>query len=130
MTNSTGGRGCEPGYNYFFPRETTKVHVFHSETAPWQLLPQTQLPYRASHVPCDTTMGSLLRGFGCDNPNPRKNRVYELVSCGNGRWYKGVCVDGKNKDMLDKTMSDMGWDASRTGNPGEKPVVCLWFCKG
>ncbi|CCE27159.1 hypothetical protein E4U22_000831 [Claviceps purpurea] len=129
MTNSTGGVGCEPGYTLFFAAEHTKVHIFSTNTPPWQLPASARLPFKAAHIPCNTTLAELLKGFGCTNPNPKKNRVFEIQSAGGGKWYKGLEVSGGTKDLLKKTMKDVGWDATRTGNPGGKPVVCLWFCK-
>ncbi|KOS17769.1 hypothetical protein ESCO_002774 [Escovopsis weberi] len=129
MTNSTGGTGCEPGYNYFFPAEHTKAHVFKTATPPWQLPPTAHIPFKAAHIPCNTTMAELLKGFGCTNPAPKKNRCFEVVSGGGGKWYKGLEVNGADKDMMKMTIKNVGWDGTRTGNPNEKPVVCLWFCK-
>lgn len=129
MSNTTGGVGCEPGYNYFFPQEHTKCHVYHSTTPPWQLPAGAVMQFKAAHIPCGVSLGELLRGFGCDNANPKMNRCYEIVQGGNGVWYKGISFNGGDKDMTKKTMKDVGWDKTRTGNPGEKPVVNLWFCK-
>lgn len=129
MTNSTGGVGCEPGYNYFFASEHTKVHVFKSTTAPWQLPPNTQIPFIASHIPCNTTFAALMQGFGCTNPSAKKNRVFEIVNGGGGKWYKGLEINGGDKEAMKKTIGEVGWDSTRTGLDGEKPVVCLWFCK-
>ncbi|KAF4126207.1 hypothetical protein GMORB2_1453 [Geosmithia morbida] len=129
MTNSSGGTGCEPGYNYFFPAEHTKCHVFRSSTPPWQLPPGAQIQFKAAHVPCSVTVAELLKGFGCDSPDPKKNRCYEIVAGSNGAWYKGISFTGADKDMLKKAIKELGWDATRTGFPGKKPVVCLWFCK-
>ncbi|RFU78564.1 hypothetical protein TARUN_3658 [Trichoderma arundinaceum] len=129
MTNTTGGTGCEPGYNYFFPAEHAKAHVFKTNTPPWQLPPTAQIPFKAAHIPCNTTMAELLKGFGCTNPTPKKNKCFEVVSGGGGKWYKGLEVNGADKDILKKTIKDVGWDSTRTGNPNEKPVVCLWFCR-
>ncbi|KAH0492709.1 hypothetical protein TgHK011_007650 [Trichoderma gracile] len=129
MTNTTGGTGCEPGYNYFFPAEHTKAHIFKTNTPPWQLPSTAQIPFKAAHIPCNTTMAELLKGFGCTNATPKKNRCFEVVSGGGGKWYKGLEVNGADKDMLKRTIKDVGWDSTRTGNPNEKPVVCLWFCR-
>ncbi|KHO00590.1 uncharacterized protein MAM_01368 [Metarhizium album ARSEF 1941] len=129
MTNSTGGVGCEPGYNLFFAAEHTKAHVFRSNIPPWQLPATAQLPFKAVHIPCNTTVEELLKGFGCTNPVPKKNKVFEMQSAGGGKWYKGLEVNGANKDLIKKTIKELGWDATRTGNPREKPVVRLWFCK-
>lgn len=129
MTNASGGVGCEPGYNYFFPPEHTKAHVFKTNTPPWQLPATAQIPFKAAHIPCNTTVAELLKGFGCTNITPKKNRVFEIISGGGGKWYKGLEANGSDKDMLKKQIRDLGWDSTRTGKPGEKPVVCLWFCK-
>lgn len=129
MTNTTGGTGCEPGYNYFFPAEHTKAHVFKTNTPPWQLPHTAQIPFKAAHIPCNTTMAELLKGFGCTNATPKKNKCFEVVSGGGGKWYKGLEINGADKDLLKKTIKDVGWDSTRTGNPNEKPVVCLWFCR-
>ncbi|UPL00774.1 hypothetical protein LCI18_011708 [Fusarium solani-melongenae] len=130
MTNSSGGVGCEPGYNYFFPAEHAKMHVFKSKTPPWQLPENTQIPFIASHVPCGTLLEDLLKGFGCTNPVPKKNLCFEVYAGGNGKWYKGFCFAGDEKEQLKKTIKEVGWGPDRTGEPGAKPIVCLWFCKG
>ncbi|KAM3549016.1 hypothetical protein MY1884_008929 [Beauveria asiatica] len=129
MTNSSGGVGCEPGYNYFFPAEHTKAHIFKTSTPPWQLPPTAQIPFKATHIPCTTTMAELLKGFGCTNPVAKKNKCFEVIGGGSGKWYKGLAICGDDKDMMKKTIKEVGWDMTRTGNPHEKPIVCLWFCK-
>lgn len=131
MTNSTGGVGCEPGYNYFFPAEHVKIHVFRTgSTPPWQLPANFSAPFYAVHVPVNTTIGDLLKGFGATNPNPQKNKVVELHQGGNGRWYKGMSFRGDKDKAMEKTLSSVGWDSTRTGLPGGKPVVYLYVTKG
>jgi hypothetical protein len=129
FTNSSGGVGCEPGYNYWFSPANTKLHFFQTTTAPWHLPETAQIPFKALHVPVTVTFAELFRGTGCTNPTPKKNRVYEVISAGGGRWYKGLEVTGADKDMLKKPIRDVGWDETRTGLPNEKPAVCLWLCK-
>ncbi|ROT41994.1 hypothetical protein SODALDRAFT_4920 [Sodiomyces alkalinus F11] len=129
MINSTGGAGCEPGYNYFFPPEHTKIHVFKTATPPWQLPAHTAIEFHACHVPVSARVQDILKGFGATGPSARKNKCYEITQGGNGRWYKGLCFGADDKDMMKKAIKDVGWDASRTGLPGEKPVVCLWLTK-
>lgn len=131
MTNSTGGVGCEPGYNYFFPAEHTKLLVFRTgATPPWQLPLNFQAPFHAVHVPVNTTIGELLAGFGATNPNPKKNKIVELHQGGSGKWYKGMAFHGDKEKDMDKTLKSVGWDATRTGLPGQKPVVYLYVTKG
>lgn len=131
MTNSTGGVGCEPGYNYFFPSEHTKIHVFKTnDTAPWQLPENFTVPFHACHVPTNTTIGQLLKGFGAVNPDPEMNKVIECHQGGNGKWYKGMLFRGDNEADMKKTIKEVGWDKSRNGLPGGKPVVYLYVVKG
>lgn len=130
MTNSTGGVGCEPGYNYFFGPEHTKVHIIKSgATPPWELPRNFSVPFHACHVPTSTTVGDLLRGFGATNPIRKKNKVWEVVQGGNGKWYKGLSFNGDQDDEMGKTMKELGWDSSRSGLPGRKPVVYLYITK-
>ncbi|KAL7619371.1 hypothetical protein AAE478_009908 [Parahypoxylon ruwenzoriense] len=129
LANSTGGVGCEPGYNYFFASEHTKLHVIKSSTAPWRLPDGMSMHFGAYHVPVNTTLAELMEGFGATNPFPRKNRVTEIIQGGNGKWYKGVTFSGESVDKVGKTLKDLGWDRSRTGRPGEKPVTWLWITK-
>lgn len=129
LQNSTGGMGCEPGYNYYFPAEHTKVHVIKSRDPPWRLPPGMNLQFAAYHVPVQTTLGDLMKGFGATNSSAKKNKITEVVEGGNSRWYKGVTFSGDSKDDMKKTLKDLGWDSSRTGRQGEKPVVWLWVTK-
>ncbi|KAF6824489.1 hypothetical protein CPLU01_10846 [Colletotrichum plurivorum] len=129
LSNSTGGTGCEPGYNYFFPAAHTKIHVFRTSTPPWQLPANARIQFSAFHVPVNTTLSEILKGFGATNETPKKNKCFEIVQAGNGKWYKGLCFAGDDKDMMKKSISEIGWDATRTGQPGGKPVVCLWLVK-
>ena len=132
LRNTAGGTGCEPGYNYFFPPSHTKIHVFKSSTPPWRLGSRSStahIPFHAVHVPTGTTLAEILRGFGCDNPNPKKNRCYEIVQGGGGRWYKGMSFGGDDRDVGRKTIREIGWDETRNGQPGGKPVVCIYLTK-
>ncbi|KAJ9145408.1 hypothetical protein NKR23_g5335 [Pleurostoma richardsiae] len=130
MSNSTGGVGCEPGYNYFFPGAHTKIHVLKSGTTPpWRLPAGFNVPFHAAHVPTSVTLGQLLKGFGANNPNPKKNRLVECYQGGNGRWYKGLSFGADDKDNMKKRVEELGWDETRTGLPGEKPVVFLYITK-
>ncbi|SPO01184.1 uncharacterized protein DNG_03931 [Cephalotrichum gorgonifer] len=129
LPNTTGGTGCEPGYNYFFHSKNTKMHVFKTPTPPWQLPASAHVPFSAVHVPTSTTLAELLRGFGCDNRDPKKNRCYEIVQGTGGRWYKGMSFAGDEKDAGKKTIGEIGWDETRTGQPGGKPVVCVYLTK-
>ncbi|KAI1839512.1 hypothetical protein JX266_014278 [Neoarthrinium moseri] len=129
LQNSTGGVGCEPGYNYYFPADHTKVHVIKSREPPWRLAAGMDLQFVAFHVPCNTTLGDLMKGFGATNSVTKKNKITEVTEGGNNRWYKGVTFCADDADDMKKTLKDLGWDKSRTGRHGERPVVWLWVTK-
>ncbi len=131
MTNTTGGVGCEPGYNYFFPPEHTKVHVLKTgSTAPWRLPRNFTMQFHAAHVPSNITLREILKGFGACNPIPKKNKVTEVVQGGGGQWYSGMSFSGDDEVAMSKKIRDLGWDSTRTGLPGQKPVVFLYIQKG
>ncbi|CAN8104858.1 unnamed protein product [Discula destructiva] len=129
MINSTGGVGCEPGYSMFFNGECTKIHVLRTgDTPPWLLPKSFTFPFHACHVPCNTTLGELMAGFGATNPDGRKNKVFEVIQGPDGTWYKGLCFTGDNSDAMGKTIKSVGWDESRNGRT--KSVVYLYITKG
>lgn len=131
MRNTTGGFGCEPGYNYFFPAEHTKIHVLKTgPTPPWQLPPNFAIQFHATHVPVNTTVAELMKGFGAKNPLPKKNVITEVCPGGGGKWYKGIEVSGDNLDMMKKPIKELGWDGTRTGLRGQKKVVYIYVQKG
>jgi hypothetical protein len=132
LRNHTGGVGLPPGYDYAFPREHTKIHVFKTgPTPPWQ---QTLWSWDGTNhvkllVPCTTTVKELMQNLGCTNSDANKNKLHEIQEAGNGRWVKGITISGSDKDRVKKQIAEFGWDKSRTGAPGERPVVWLWCTK-
>lgn len=131
MRNTTGGFGCEPGYNYFFPAEHTKIHVLKTNpTPPWQLPNNFLVSFHAAHVPVNTTVAELMKGFGAKNPLPKKNIITEVCPGGGGKWYKGIEVSGDNMDMMKKPIKELGWDGTRTGLRGQKKVVYIYVQNG
>lgn len=68
-----------------------------------------------------------MEGFGANNPDKRLNTVTEVAQGGNGRWIKGLSFSGADKEDVRMTIGQVGWDQSRTGKKGEKPVVYLYF---
>ncbi|KAK3376992.1 hypothetical protein B0T24DRAFT_620237 [Lasiosphaeria ovina] len=135
LVNHTGGIGLEPGYDYFFHREHTKIIVLKlpGVKAPWELTPGTdrmEIPFRATFVPANTTMAELLEGFGATNPDKARNRLTEVHENGNGRWHRGIAVCGDDPYRTGLTCREMGWDKTRTGLPGGKPAVYLYITKG
>ncbi|KAK8097519.1 hypothetical protein PG984_016658 [Apiospora sp. TS-2023a] len=124
--NSTGGVGCEPGYNYYFPAQHTKLHVIKSKEPPWRLAAGMSMHFGAYHVPTSVTLGDIMKGFGATNADHKKNRVTEVQPGGNGNWYKGVTFVGDDKDKMKLTLKELGWDHTRSGRTGERPVVWIW----
>ncbi|KAJ2990969.1 hypothetical protein NUW58_g2696 [Xylaria curta] len=126
MVNSTGGAGCEPGYNYIFHDEHTKIHVFKSAEPPWRA-PNMNYSFAKFQVPTNTTIAELMFRFGAFNPDPAKNVITEVIEGGNGRWYRGMIFRGDEENDIKKTLKQCGWDRSRSGR--EKAVVWLWITK-
>jgi len=132
--NPSGGIGLPPGYDYLFPPEHTVIHVFRpSQTTspPWQsqTSPLDAAKFFKFFVPCNLTILELMGRLGLDNPDAKMNVVHEVVEKGGGWWAKGISVKGDDKDRLKKTLKDMGWDSSRIGVPGKRPVVWLYITK-
>ncbi|KAH8661691.1 hypothetical protein BGZ60DRAFT_91017, partial [Tricladium varicosporioides] len=131
--NHTGGVGLPPGYDYAFPAEHCKIHVFKTKEKPWQHLSPLWAWDQTTHVklmvPCRTTIKELMQNLGCVNEDAKKNVLYEVSEHGNGKWLKGLEIKGDDKDKVKKTIADMGWDKTRTGNVGERPIVWLWVLK-
>jgi hypothetical protein len=132
LKNHTGGFGLPPGYDYLFPAENTRIHVFKTgATPPWQL---TLFTYDDSHhkkllVPSSTTVKELMQNLGCNNDDPKKNKLYEVTEQGNGKWVKGISASGDDKDKMKKMIKDVQWGSNRTGNVGELPLVWLYMTK-
>ncbi|KAI2622042.1 hypothetical protein GGS21DRAFT_376136 [Xylaria nigripes] len=126
MVNSTGGAGCEPGYNYIFHNEHTKIHVLKTPEPPWRA-PVMHVDFAKFHVPTNTTVAELMMCFGAMNPVPALNKITEVWEGGNGQWYRGMILMGDNEVVMKKTLRELGWDASRSGR--EKAVVWLWVTK-
>ena len=66
-----------------------------------------------------------MQNLGCTNDDPKKNILYELAEKGSGQWSTGLRIVGDNKDMMKKTIGDLGWNSKRTGY--EQAVVWLWL---
>ncbi|KAE8448676.1 hypothetical protein EG329_008891 [Mollisiaceae sp. DMI_Dod_QoI] len=131
LRNHTGGVGLPPGYDYAFPQEHCKIHVFKTKQKPWQVTVYKE--DTATHVrlfvPVNTSIKDLMQNLGCTNTDAAKNVLYECTEKGNGQWATGLKIKGDDKDRVKKLIGEYGWDKSRTGHPGEKPVVWLWVTK-
>ncbi|KAG8158328.1 hypothetical protein KVR01_012089 [Diaporthe batatas] len=131
MTNSTGGVGCEPGYHYMFHFSHTKIHVLLTgEDPPWNLTANFAMDFYAVHVPTNTTIGDLMKGFGAVNPKAELNKIFEVHEGEGGKWYKGMSFKGDDDKAMSKTIKELGWDDTRNGQPDGKPPVWLYVVKG
>lgn len=126
MVNSTGGAGCEPGYNYIFHDEHTKIHVFKSSEPPWRA-PSMHYSFAKFQVPTNTTIGELMVRFGACNPDAKFNKITEVIEGGGGHWYRGMIFQGDDEVSMAKTLKSCGWDRTRSGR--EKAVVWVWVTK-
>lgn len=41
-------------------------------------------------MPVTTTIKELMMNLGCNNSEAKKNRLFELVESGAGKWLKGM----------------------------------------
>ncbi|EKD18815.1 RNA-metabolising metallo-beta-lactamase [Drepanopeziza brunnea f. sp. 'multigermtubi' MB_m1] len=130
----TGGVGLPPGYNYIFPSEHTIIHILSVATKPWQLGssllpgPHSPLPHTKFYVPVSMNLKEFLGKIGCTEGNGRTDTVFEVSEKGNGGWAKGLTVSMANKDLMKKSVGDLGWRSNRNGNlhKNGQPVVWLW----
>lgn len=70
-----------------------------------------------------------MQNLGCTNPEAKLNKLYEVVEAGAGKWARGLSVKGDMKDMVKKEIRALGWDKTRSGGPGERPIVWLYCTK-
>ena len=70
-----------------------------------------------------------MQNLGCTNEDPKKNKMHEVQEAGQGKWVKGLSICGDDKDRVKKLIKNLGWDKTRTGNPGERPIVWLYCTK-
>ena len=75
-------------------------------------------------------MKELMQSLGCTNSDAAKNKLAEVVECGNGKWKSGLRFVGNEKDKVKKTIADYGWDKSKHSGPGGMGVVWVWCTKG
>ncbi|KAH8819793.1 hypothetical protein F5884DRAFT_744183 [Xylogone sp. PMI_703] len=120
------------GYNYLLSSETCKFHVFKTPKPPWQtrVFKDDASTHVKLAVPTNVTVKELMQNLGCNNPDPKKNKIHEVAEIGGGRWSKGLTMCGDDKERMKKKITEFGWDKTRTGRPGERPVVWLWLSKG
>lgn len=96
LRNHTGGAGLPVGYDYAFPHEHTKIHVFTTKEKPWQIANPLWNWDATKHVklfvPSNTTVKELMQNLGCTNEDAKKNVLHEVTEQGNGKWVKGLTI--------------------------------------
>ena len=96
LRNHTGGVGLPPGYDYAFPQEHTRIHVFITKEKPWQiaypLFNNDATKHVKLYVPSNTTIKELMQNLGCNNEDAKKNILHEVTEQGNGKWVKGLTI--------------------------------------
>ncbi|TVY73236.1 hypothetical protein LSUE1_G009163 [Lachnellula suecica] len=132
LRNYTGGVGMQPGYDYLYPTNHAMIHVIKGKTPPWQsgtiLHSWDNNMHTKLLVATCMTVEMLMKGLGLDNKEAKKNVVYEVTESGNGKWSKGLTINGDG-DKCKKAIAEYGWNEKRTGQPGQPPVVWLWATK-
>lgn len=76
-------------------------------------------------VASNTTVLELLSGVGARNENKEKNVVTEVVSQGNGRWKRGLCIHA-GEERAKKKICEFGWDETRKGEIGGRDFTYLY----
>ena len=66
LRNHTGGVGLPTGYDYLYPREHVKIHVFKTKDKPWQINPPSAdlTTHVKLFVPCTVTTMELMKQLG------------------------------------------------------------------
>lgn len=134
LQNPYGGTGNVPGFNYMFsPKVSPIIFIRSGAVRPWSsdfaahasnpsVAPVKMTPFM---VPSSMTVQDLLKGCGAKNAAKEKNVVTEVVSQGNGRWARGLCIHAGEK-RAEKKIEEFGWDDSRKGLLGGKPYTYLY----
>ncbi|CAG8971391.1 hypothetical protein HYALB_00006941 [Hymenoscyphus albidus] len=136
LRNPFGEQGAPSDYSIMFPGQYCPIHLIKTATKPWEYTEPLhliehgpQLNFNKILVPTSISVKDLMANCGCNNPDAKKNRVYEVTEDGAGRWKKGLEIGGDEADKVKKSISDWGWNEKRTGKPGAPPVVWLYMTK-
>ncbi|RAL62028.1 hypothetical protein DID88_002516 [Monilinia fructigena] len=136
VKNQFGGCGIPPGYNYLFPPSHCLIHVFQTgSTPPWQarspLYSYDAVNHKKFFVPTNMSVKDMMVQLGCDNKDPNKNVMTEVIEAGNGKWSKNMIFKGGDKDRMKMSLKDLGWEMERkrTGFPGQGPLVWVYITK-
>lgn len=125
VRNEFGGIGLPPNTQYFFHDEHCLIIQLDITEPPWRNQHIGPMPTLRHYVPCNTNVKALMKHMGCNNPDDKKNVLYECVQAGDGNWYKGVVVNMDDKDAMKKNLNEMQWTKVRNGV--DEDAVYLYF---
>ncbi|KAK0648679.1 hypothetical protein B0T16DRAFT_408605 [Cercophora newfieldiana] len=115
------------GYSCLFPGEIVKIRILICTREPWTINDKEPIQFEALDVPASMTIKDFLAELRLP---PERSIIYEVSEAGNGKWNKGLVVDGCVPEALKQTLKQVGWDASRSGKvgiPGHREELSLWL---
>ena len=71
-----------------FEVEKCLVHVITTKMAPWEQAGPLQ--YKKVKIPVNVSVKDVMQNMGCNNKDPKKNVMTEVVEKGNGGWTTGL----------------------------------------
>ncbi|KAL5596742.1 hypothetical protein BROUX41_006567 [Berkeleyomyces rouxiae] len=111
------------------PSGYVHIRVWHSTREPWLLPPNTTISYSSHTIRCSTSLRELLELLGANNSSASRNVCAEMSLSNIGRWHKNWEFSGNENDMMQKTLTDIGWDRAHTGAVGNSLIVNVWVKK-
>ncbi|PHH52873.1 hypothetical protein CFIMG_008335RA00001 [Ceratocystis fimbriata CBS 114723] len=108
------------------PSGYAHIRVWNSTIEPWQLPPNTPITHSSHTVRCSTTLEELLDLLNANNKDPSRNKCVEMSYSNRGRWQKNWEFSGSDQAMMQRTLSDIGWDRAHLGAVGDELVVNVW----
>lgn len=111
------------GMGYIFPAAHTTIHIIEETFPPWDR-PGANIRWRAYRVPVTMTIKQLISQLcpekGPQGQNSVSRGITECLETGGGVWIKGAQFwigargeEGKMKDRVGQTLSQIGWTEKR-----------------
>ncbi|KAL1890574.1 hypothetical protein Cpir12675_005326 [Ceratocystis pirilliformis] len=122
QTHQSRYQGSSP----HIPSGYAHIRVWNSTIEPWQLPPNTPITHSSHTVRCSTTLEELLDLLNANNKDPSRNKCVEMSYSNRGRWQKNWEFSGSDQAMMQRTLSDIGWDRAHLGAVGDELVVNVW----
>lgn len=73
-------------------------------------------------------LSDLMGVLGLKSQFPTKHILFEITKSTSGGWCKGMEYHTLDR-YQGRMLRELGWDETRTGNQGERPLVYLWVCE-